>query len=294
MNNTNTVSQSSYLSYLSNHLLTIAIIVVAAWLARHFGHIVIERIIKQTVRKTKLNEVSDDDVKKRQQTLISLLSAIWKWLVIIITFLLLLKVLLPDIDFTPLFASAGIVGIALGFGAQSLIKDFLTGIFIISENQYRVGDIVDIEGAAGTVERVGIRSTVLRDADGNVHYMPNGNVAHVINKTMGFSKVNFTLSVVPDTDIDKLSEVINEVGTALSEDDAWKIKILEAPHFLSVSTFSGNSTDVTIVGKTAPSAQWSVTSEMRRRLLRALHKHHITLAVTPTPAMANPTTSKKR
>jgi moderate conductance mechanosensitive channel len=288
-----TKDTNTYIAYLSDHLISILIIIAAAWLARHFGRVIISRIIKQTVRKTKLNEVSDDDVKKRQDTLIALLSAIWKWLVIIITFLLLLRVFLPAIDFTPMFASAGIIGIALGFGAQSLIKDFLTGIFIISENQYRVGDIVDIEGAAGTVERVGIRSTVLRDADGNVHYMPNGNVMHVINKTMGFSKVNFSLSVDPDTDIDMLVGVIDSVGQTLADDDKWKLKVLEAPHFLSVGTMSGSSVDVTIVGKTAPSAQWSVTSEMRRRLIEALHKSNIKLAIIPNQFNQAPP-SKKR
>ena len=92
-------------------------------------------------------------------------------------------------DLSPLFASAGIIGVALGFGAQSLVKDFLSGIFIIAENQYRVGDVVDVMGAAGTVERVGTRTTVIRDSEGNVHYVPNGTIQHVINKTMGYSIV---------------------------------------------------------------------------------------------------------
>ena len=174
-----------------------------------------------------------------------------------------------------------LLGVAIGFGAQSLIKDFLSGIFIIVENQYRVGDIVDIQGAAGTVERVTIRSTVIRDASGNVHFLPNGEVLHVINKTMGFSKVNFTLTVDPDTDIDKLSTIIDEVGLKLSEDEKWKEKILEAPHFLNIGTFNDIALEVTIIGKTNPSQQWSVTGEMRRRLLKAFAKHKIELAHIP-------------
>ena len=174
-----------------------------------------------------------------------------------------------------------LIGVAIGFGAQSLIKDFLSGIFIIVENQYRVGDIVDIEGAAGTVERVTIRSTVLRDTSGNVHFMPNGEVLHVINKTMGYSRVNFSLTVDPDTDVDRLVEIIDEVGVKLSEDENWKDKILEAPHFLNIGTFSDVALEVTITGKTTPSQQWSVTGEMRRRLLKAFAKHHIVLAHVP-------------
>lgn len=283
----------NYLDYISSQTVSIIVILLAAWLARHFGRAIITRIIKHSIRHTRENNMSDDDITKRQNTLISLLSSIWKWVVVVITFMLLLKILLPNVDFTPLFASAGIIGIALGFGAQSLIKDFLSGIFIISENQYRVGDVVDIEGAAGTVERIGIRSTVIRDADGNVHYMPNGNIMHVINKTMGFSKVNFSLSVVPETNIDKLAKVIDAVGAKLVEEEKWKSKVLEAPHFLNVSTMSGNSTDVTIVGKTQPSAQWSVTSEMRRRLLEALNENNIKLAITPVQLGSQPTKKKR-
>ncbi len=189
--------------------------------------------------------------------------------------------LFPQIDLTPFFASAGIVGIALGFGAQSLIKDFLSGLFIIAENQYRVGDIVDIEGATGTVERLTMRSTILRDNSGNVHFLPNGMVAHVINKTMGFSKVNFSLAVDPETDVDRLAAVIDEVGLKLSLDDKWKDKILEAPHFLNIGTISDLALEVTITGKTNPSQQWSVTGEMRRRLLKAFEKHKVVLAHIP-------------
>lgn len=263
------------------------VIVALAWLGRHFGGMVISRIVRRVIHANKYNELSPVDVRKRQDTLISLFSAIWKIVVVIIASVLAFQILFPQIDLTPVFASAGIIGVALGFGAQSIIKDFLTGIFIITENQYRVGDIVDLEGAAGTVERVGIRSTVIRDNDGNVHYLPNGNVMHVINKTMGFSKVNFTLAVDPETDVEKLSSLINETGDALAADENWRDKILEAPHFLNIGTFSDTMIEVTIVGKTQPSAQWSVTGELRRRLLSEFKKHRIELAQLPIAPWSN-------
>ncbi len=266
------------LNYVSSHFWPVIGILIVAWLGRHFGGMVIKRIITNAVHRTRSSDMTTEDIKKRRDTLIGLLTAIWKWLVIVVASIMLIKELLPFIDLAPLFASAGIIGIALGFGAQSLIKDFLSGVFIISENQYRVGDVVDLEGAAGTVERVGIRSTILRDADGNVHYIPNGAVMHVINKTMGYSKVNFTLSVHPDTDIDRLSTVINSVGEKMAEDEVWKEKLLEPPYFLNIGAFSDTSMEVTIVGKTAPSAQWGVTGELRRRLLHEFQKHHIELA----------------
>ena len=261
--------------------LPIAAILGFAWLGRHFGGLVITQIVRHLVRSTSYNPLSPDDVTKRRDTLGSLFTVIWKVILIVVASCMIFQQLFPKIDLTPFFASAGLLGVAIGFGAQSLIKDFLSGIFIIIENQYRVGDIVDIQGAAGTVERVTIRSTVIRDASGNVHFLPNGEVLHVINKTMGFSKVNFTLTVDPDTDIDKLSNIIDEVGLKLSEDEKWKEKILEAPHFLNIGTFSDLALEVTITGKTNPSQQWSVTGEMRRRLLKAFAKHKIELAHVP-------------
>ncbi len=260
----------------------VLVILLAGWVLRHSGGIVIRRIIKRSVRSTRYNDMTADDVRKRQDTLITLFDVVWRTFMLIVVSLMLFKTFFPGINLTPLFASAGILGVALGFGAQSLIKDFLTGIFIITENQYRVGDVVDIEGAAGTVEKVGIRSTVLRDADGNVHYMPNGNVIHVINKTMGFSKVNFALAVDPKTNIDKLAEVINNVGDKLANDDKWREKIIDPPHFLNIGTYNDIGLEVNIVGKVQPSEQWSVSAEMRRRLLTELKKHKIELARSPT------------
>ena len=253
-------------------------IIIGGWLLRHFGGIVIQRAIKHSIRVTRYNDMTESDVKKRQDTLISLFDVVWRTFMVIVVGLMLFKVFFPHINLTPLFASAGILGVALGFGAQSLIKDFLTGVFIITENQYRVGDVVDIEGAAGTVEKVGIRSTVLRDTDGNVHYLPNGNVMHVINKTMGFSKVNFSLAVHPATDIDKLAALINAVGDKLAKDDKWREKIIDPPHFFSIGTYTDISLDINIIGKVQPSEQWSVSAEMRKRLLAELKKNKIELA----------------
>jgi small-conductance mechanosensitive channel len=133
------------------------------------------------------------------------------------------------------------------------------------------------------VERIGTRSTVLRDVDGNVHYFPNGMVQHVINKTMGYSMARFTMLFHPDTDIDTASEIIDSVGKALSEEEAWKDKILSAPAFVSVGDITGNSVEVIVAGKTQPSDQWSVVSEMRRRLLEEFEDRQIRLAVTPFP-----------
>lgn len=267
--------------------------VFVAWLSYHLVGFVMDYIFRRVIRRSKFSTATDIDIKKRQKTLATLSATIFRVAIVICTVFVVIKELWPGINYAPLFASAGIVGIALGFGAQSLIKDFLTGMFIISENQYRVGDVVEIQGAAGTVERVGIRSTVIRDVNGNVHYLPNGIIDHVINKTMGFSKIHLTLSVQPDTDVDKLTTTVNAVGTKLAEDAKWESRITEPPKFVNITNFTHYSMDFVITGTTLPSEQWAVSGELRRRLMTAFRKHHIELAVTPVMSFGSEKTKGK-
>jgi len=255
----------------------------------YVGKALLARLIKQIIKGARHREWHTKDIEKRQKTLVQLFVTIWRLIVIFSVGYAILQVFFGDTisnTFAPLFASAGIVGIAVGIGAQSLIRDFLSGIFIISENQYRVGDIVDIEGASGTVERIGSRSTVLRDVDGNVHYFPNGMVQHVINKTMGYSMARFSVSLHPSTDIEKISEIIDEIGNKLTKEEAWQHKILEAPNFVSIGDFNGTAVEVIVAGKTQPSDQWAVIAEMRRRLLERFELEGVKLAIPPTVAAA--------
>ena len=264
-------------------LLTPIIIGVVVY---YVGKRLLGQLIKQIIKGARHREWHEKDIEKRQKTLVQLFATIWRLIVIFSVGYALLQVLFGDTishTFAPLFASAGIVGIAVGIGAQSLIRDFLSGIFIISENQYRVGDIIDLDGASGTVERIGSRSTIMRDVEGNVHYFPNGMVQHVINRTMGYSMARFSVSLHPSSDIDMVSKMIDEVGTTLAEEDAWKTKILEAPSFISIGDFNGMAVEVIIAGKTQPSDQWSVVAEMRRRLLARFEHEGVQLANSPAP-----------
>lgn len=253
----------------------VLLIVLGTWAARRLGDVVLEKLIRRAVRVRADGRLAAEDVKKRQDTLIAMASAIWRTLIWLVAIFSILRLLFPALDLTPLLASAGVLGVAIGFGAQTLIKDFLSGVFIILENQYRVGDVVEIDKAVGTVEHITMRSTVLRDNDGSVHYIPNGSIAHAINKTMGFAKVNVTLEVPASTDVDSISEIIDKVGDKMAEEEKWKKRIMEPPHFLGIDSFSTSSFEVTIVGKTQPTAQWSVTGELRRRLLAELKKQGI-------------------
>ncbi|MDN5275089.1 MAG: mechanosensitive ion channel protein MscS, small conductance mechanosensitive channel [Candidatus Saccharibacteria bacterium] len=256
---------------------SIVVIVIISAGFYYVGSMFMERIIMRALHTTKHNW-SEKDIQKRQRTLSALFKNIWRALVLAIGTFALFHLFFKDVSLAPLFASAGIIGVAFGFGAQSLVQDFLSGLFIISENQYRVGDIIDIEGASGTVERIGARSTVIRDADGNVHYFPNGMIKHVVNKTMDYSMARFSINVHPSSDLDDVITIINDTGKKLADEAKWKSKIIEAPSFVSIGEFTANSVSMLISAKTQPSDQWGVTAEMRRRLLSELEKNKIQLS----------------
>ncbi len=268
----------------NNHGFDIVVTIIITGIFYLLGVLFMEKLVKQAV-KTHGRHWHRKDIEKRQKTLAGLFTTMWRVVVITTGTLLVFSMIFPNVSFAPLFASAGVVGVALGFGAQSLVKDFLSGIFIISENQYRVGDIIDIEGFGGTVERIGARSTVLRDADGQVHYFPNGMVQHVINKTMGYSMARFFIGVHPSTDLEDVIAIINKAGEKLAKEEKWKGKILEPPVFISVGEFTSTGVSLLVAGKTQPSDQWSVTAEMRRRLLNEFEAKKIELS-TAFPALA--------
>ncbi len=270
--------------WFNTHTLEIITIILVTGVFYYAGVRFMRSIVGRAVRATRRPDWHQKDIEKRQNTLVGLFKNIWRVLVITIGAFILFDKLFPGISFAPLFASAGIAGVAFGFGAQSLVKDFLSGIFIISENQYRVGDIVELDGASGTVERIGARSTVLRDADGNVHYFPNGMVQHVVNKTMGYSRARFSISIHPSSDLDNVIELINDIGLKLAMEDKWKPKIIEAPAFVSIEEFTPSIVTLLISAKTQPSDQWSVSAEMRRRLLAKFEEKNIALdAITAIP-----------
>lgn len=244
-------------------------------------------IIKRLVRNSqRLSGASEVDTTKRYRTLRGLAVNVWRILVVFMAGIAIARLFFTDAQIAPLFASAGIIGVAVGFGAQSLIKDFISGLFIITENQYRVGDVIEIEGASGTVERVGTRSTVLRDVDGNVHFFPNGMVQHVINKTMGYSNARIVMSVQPSTDIAKATKIINATGKELAKEAKWSSKIIEPPQFVMVGDITSTTVELIVSGKVKPADQWSVAAELRRRLHDAFEKAGIKLGIgTNTPTV---------
>jgi len=187
-------------------------------------------------------------------------------IVLVVVFMILSEV---GVDITPILAGFGIAGIAVGFGAQYLIRDLIAGIFIIMENQYRVGDVAKIADIAGLVEEVNLRKTVLRDLDGIVHHVPNGEIRVASNYTRKFSRVNLNVSVAYDTDLDHAISVINRVGQELATDEEWGKVIISAPYALRVDNLGDSGIEIKILGDVKPIQQWAVMGELRLRLKRA-------------------------
>ena len=166
----------------------------------------------------------------------------------------------------PLIASAGIVGVAIGFGAQSLVKDFLSGIFMIFEDQYGVGDVVDLGEATGTVEAVGLRVTRLRDVQGTVWYVRNGEILRVGNQSQNWARTVLDIPVAHDQDLHRVQQVLKDVAHGLWEDDDYRNLILEEPEVWGVQDLTPDWITVRVTLKTAPLEQWAVAREMRQRI----------------------------
>ena len=172
-----------------------------------------------------------------------------------------------DIDLAPLIAGAGIGGLALGFGAQSIVKDFLSGLFMLIEDQYGVGDIVDVGSASGTVEKVSLRSTTIRDVKGTVWHVPNGVISRVGNSSQLWSRALLDVEVAYDTDLELAREVIQRVGDSLWEDPEWGgDELMERPEIWGVQDLGASAVALRLVVKTEPSKQWAVERELRMRL----------------------------
>ncbi len=223
-------------------------------------------IVRRSVTRTKYKE-SKGEMEKRTNTLLAIFQGVGRVFIVIVAIMMVLSEV--GIAVAPILAGFGIVGIALGFGAQYLIRDLIAGIFIILENQYRVGDVARVADVAGLVEEVTLRKTVLRDLDGIVHHVPNGEIKIASNFTRHFGRVNLNVSVAYDTDLDHAISVINRVGKELAEDEKWRKVIKSPPQALRVDNLGDSGIDIKILGDVEPIRQWDVMGELRLRLKKA-------------------------
>ncbi|MFC1909757.1 mechanosensitive ion channel domain-containing protein [Chloroflexota bacterium] len=225
--------------------------------------------IKRMVARPVKGE-SREGMNRRADTLSGVFLGIAKAVLIIIILFMVLSEL--SVNIAPVLAGFGIAGIAVGFGAQYLIRDLIAGIFILMENQYRVGDVARVSDIAGLVEEVNLRKTVLRDLDGVVHHVPNGEIKVASNFSRHFARVNFDISVSYGTDLDEAIKVINQVCLELASDEKWSKSLKTTPKVLRVNKLGDSGIEIKILGDVKPLEQWAVTGELKLRLKKAFDK----------------------
>ena len=260
------LSWNTVVNWLMSHGIRILIILAVGAVLWFILNKFLPPIVRRSVTQTRYKE-SKEGCEKRSNTLIAIFKGIGRVFIVIVVILIVLSEV--GVDIVPLLAGFGIAGIAIGFGAQYLIRDLIAGMFIIMENQYRVGDVARVADIAGLVEEVTLRKTVLRDLDGIVHHVPNGEIRAASNFTRHFARVNLDISVAYGTDLDHAISVINRVGKELAEDENWRNVMKSTPQVLRVNNLGSSGIDIKILGEVKPMQQWAVMGELRLRLKKA-------------------------
>jgi len=261
----------SIVPWLLSHGIRIALIILLAYILK----IIITRVIIRTVRIAVKADgfQSKESEEKRENTLISVFTMTTKSLIALIVSMMVLEEL--GVEIGPMLAAAGVVGLAFGFGGQYLIRDVITGLFIIMENQYRIGDVVNINGVGGSVENITLRKTQLRNLDGIVHHIPHGEVKTVANLTKDFSRVNIDLGIAYNSNLEHVISVVNKVGNDLAIDPQFKDSILKPIQFVRVDKFAESAIVIKMLGDTKVLKQWEVAGEFRKRLKIAFDNESI-------------------
>jgi small-conductance mechanosensitive channel len=240
-------------------IVIIAIAVGVYFICRPIIHSIIKRMVSH-----RMAGEDEAEIQQRIDTLSSILVKIAGILILIIAVI----TILPEfgVNITSLIAAIGIGGLAIAFAAQNLIRDFISGFFILLEDQYGIGDVVSIAGIAGVVEDITLRRTVLRDLDANVHSVPNGKVELSTNMTKKYSRVNLNVSVGYGENLKQVIDIINKVCQEIAKDPQWKDDFITTPSVLRVDNLGDSGIDIKILGDTKPAKQWAIMGELRLRL----------------------------
>jgi moderate conductance mechanosensitive channel len=271
-------------TWLGDHGVQILFIAVLAYIFYSVVKAILDRAL---VRYIEFRKHHDPHTKEARVKRVKTLSSVLVGLTAVFTFGIASFMILAElnIDIAPLLASAGVIGIAIGFGAQSIIKDVFNGLFILLEDQFNTGDVIKVAGISGLVDELNLRRTVLRDLDGIVHVIPNGQINTVSNYTHEWARVNLNISVAYDTDLDHAINVINRVGLDLAADLEFGPMIITAPQALRVDNFGDSGIEIKILGDVRPMKQWSVAGELRRRLKKAFDEAGIEIPFPHTTFM---------
>ncbi|MCK9357199.1 MAG: mechanosensitive ion channel [Dehalococcoidia bacterium] len=255
------------------HGILVVLIMTIGYLLYRLLKSVIPGLVESSMSSRGKGRKAREDLARRAQTLSSALITIAAIIVLTVAAFMVLQAV--GVDVTPLLATAGVVGIAVGLGAQSLIKDMLGGLFILMEDQYNKGDVVKVAGISGLVEDVTLKRTVLRDLDGIVHSIPNGEITTASNYTKEYSRLNLDVPVSYSEDLERVIQVINRVGQDMAKDPLWGPKLRSAPQSLGVNKFAESGVEIKVLGDTKPMMQWEVARELRLRIKKTFDAEHI-------------------
>ena len=258
--------------------LAILVIIIGAIVVRWVASKAIDRVVRRAENAPLPgNQHGFNRRAQRAKSLGSLLKSVTTTVVFGIAFVMVLSEL--GINVAPILASAGVLGLAIGFGAQNLVKDFLSGVMMMVEDQYGVGDEVDLGEAIGTVEHVALRVTRVRDVDGTVWYVRNGEILRVGNASQNWARTVLDVNVSYEQDLRKVREVLQEVAHGLWDDEDYKDVILEEPEVWGVQALTPDWVTVRVTLKTAPLKQWGVAREMRERIKARFDHEGISMQV---------------
>jgi small-conductance mechanosensitive channel len=258
---------ADYSDVLIGRPLVLIALFVLAFAIRWVAHKAITRVAGRAAKgmlPDRVNLVATERRRQRAEAMASLFKSIVTGLIVAVAGTMMLSEV--GVDIAPIIASAGIVGVALGFGAQSLVKDFLSGVFMIIEDQFGVGDQVDLGEAIGTVEAVTLRITRVRDVNGTVWYVPNGQILRVGNQSQNWARTVLDVKVAYSEDLARVRRVLGEVAHDVWEDEDFKGQVIEEPSVWGVQDLAVDGITVRVVLKTTPGEQWAVAREMRQRI----------------------------
>jgi small conductance mechanosensitive channel len=265
----------------------IAVILIFAYLCTFIVSRLLRQLRKYTVRAMlRTGGGSEIEIEKRAKTISGLTRKVLVVLIWTIAWLMILKEM--NFDVRPLLAGAGVVGVAIGFGAQNIVKDVLGGLFLMLENQIRVNDVVVINGKGGLVEEINLRTTVVRSEDGAVNVFPNGSIQSLSNLTREFSYYVFTLGISYQNNSDQAVGILKELGDSLAAEDPYRSLILAPLEILGVDQLTNSSVVVKARFKTLPSQQWLVGREMNRRIKQRFGEAQIDLTPSTQPVYLLP------
>ncbi len=231
------------------------------------------RVVSSRLSALFLKKEEDEESRKRAQTLSSVIRNLLNVVILVLALMTILGQL--GIEIGPLLAAAGIIGLAIGFAGQSLVKDVINGFFILLWDQIRVGDVVQVAGQGGLVEKINLKMTVLRDLAGSVHFIPNGNIDVVTNMTKDYSRYVFEIGVAYREDVNEVMEVIKEVDKEIRKDPEYKDDILEPLEIFGLDKFADSAIIIKARIKTKPIKQWRIGREFNRRLKKKFDEKDI-------------------